>query len=295
MSATPVVNNLREAVKVLESLLPGQDFSKVPVGASIANAVRVHLLLRRHGIRHVPRYPLTLEVRTPELDGSDLLPRLIGIPPGEVLRLEQIVLETKLKELHRWLCRGTMIYTYYVKDIVEPLTEAVEGAGFRVRHFTGKSRVEIRQFIDDYRAGRADVLIGSAAVGTGVDRLQYVLNRLLFITLPWSGAEYQQVIGRLYRQGAVAGKVEVIIPQVVLREEKAGLWSWDDLRLRCIEYKRTLADAAVDSVIPAGGLPSREELQRRSLTALHAWAARVEKGASQDGTGLEGGRLPSDP
>lgn len=278
MSATPVVNNLHEAVKLLELILPEQDFSAVPVGASVANAAGVHLLLRRHGIRHRPPLEQAIDLVVPKLDGSDLLPYLLSVPARDLLRMEQVLVERKIRDLKTWLCRGTMIYTWFVQGIVERIKEAVTAAGFRFQEFTGHSRVEIQQFVADFKANRVDVLIGSSPVGTGVDRLQHVLNRLIFMSLPWSNAEYQQIVGRLYRQGSPFKEVKVIIPQVVLREERAGLWSWDDLRLRCIEYKRTLADAALDGVIPVGGLPSKEELQRQSKDALDAWVQRVGRG-----------------
>ena len=59
--------------------------------------------------------------------------------------------------------------------------------------------------------GKVDVLISSVPVGTGVDGLQYVCNRMIVISLPWTSAEYEQLIGRLYRQGSAFDKVEVII------------------------------------------------------------------------------------
>ena len=124
-------------------------------------------------------------------------------------------------------------------------------------------------------------MVELGAVGTGVDGLQFVLDRIVFISLPWSHAEYEQIVGRLWRQGSRFHKVEVIIPQVTLREERTGQWSWDDLRLRGIEYKQTLADAALDGVIPKGGLPTRVEMQRRSLEALKVWIGNVSKGLSQ--------------
>ncbi len=274
MSATPVVNNLREAVKLLELIVPDGDFSNVPVGASVANAVGVHLLLQQHGIRYRPVYTTKANQSEPVLDGGELLNELMGVSARDLLKMEQVLLQVKLKALHRWVRRGTMIYTHFVEGIVPKIQEAVERQGLSVRLFTGKSRVELTTFLADFREGRADVLIGSAPIGTGVDGLQHHLDRLVFLTLPWSNAEYQQIVGRLHRQGSAFQAVEVIIPQVVLREERAGIWSWDDSRLRCIEYKRTLADAAVDGVIPAGGLPSREELQARSLLALEKWVER---------------------
>lgn len=281
MSATPVVNNLREAIKVLELIFPERDFSEIPVGSSIANAIRIHFLLRQHGIRYVPRYDLQLEKRAVAIDGQPWFDRLAGLRPRDILQMEQTLLEPKLRQLADFVRRGTLIYTHYVDDIVEPLTNGVQQLGLRVRHFTGRERSAIEEFVRDYRSNRADVLIGSAPVGTGVDGLQFVLDRLIFITLPWSHAEYEQIVGRLWRQGSAFDKVEVIIPQVTLREERAGQWSWDDLRLRCIEYKQTLADAALDGVIPRGGLPSREEMQRRSLDALKLWSRNVALGTPQ--------------
>ena len=109
-------------------------------------------------------------------------------------------------------------------------------------------------------------------------------NRLVFISLPWSNAEYQQIIGRLHRQGSRFKKVDVIVPIVVLREAKAGIWSWDDKRRRCIEYKQTLADAAIDGSIPQGRLPSKEELQRRSMEALKKWMSRAKIGTPPETT-----------
>jgi superfamily II DNA or RNA helicase len=187
-------------------------------------------------------------------------------------------LDIKIEHLGKWVRRGTLIFTYYVEGIVDRIINKVKECGLRAEQFTGAAKADLKGFVERFKRKEADVLVGSAPIGTGVDGLKHHLDRLVFLTLPWSNAEYQQIVGRLYRQGREDGSVEIIIPQVVLREERAGIWSWDDLRLRLIEYKRTLADAAVDGMIPAGGLPSREEMQRRSLNALQVWASNVAKG-----------------
>lgn len=281
MSATPVVNNLREAVKVLQLLWPERDFSQIPVGASIANAIGVHLHIRQHGIRFVPQYEQQLIKQTVAVDGQAWLPRLEHLRPKDLLPMEQTLMEVKIRHLGDWVRRGTLIYTQYVEGIFEPVTKAVEQLGLRVLPFSGEKRVSVQEFVEAFKAQKVDVLIGSAPVGTGVDGLQFVLDRILFLTLPWSHAEYEQIVGRLWRQGSPFHRVEVLIPQVTLREERAGQWSWDDLRLRCIEYKQTLADAVVDGVIPRGGLPSRQEMQRRSLAALKTWKDNVSKGLTK--------------
>ncbi|WLD13591.1 helicase-related protein [Planctellipticum variicoloris] len=282
MSATPVVNNLTEAVKLLELVRPDDDFSQVPVGATIPNAVGVHFLLKRHGIRFVPRYDLQLEQHLEEIDGCELFEELNHLRPRDVLQMEQTLLKAKLRHLGNWVRRGTLVYTHFVTQIDQQLTETIEGMGLRVQQFTGKERVAVEEFVKDFRAGTADVLIGSSPVGTGVDGLQFVLDRIVFVSLPWSHAEYEQIIGRLWRQGSAFGKTEIIIPQVTLTDGLGNRWSWDEQRLRCLEYKETLADAALDGVIPRGGLPSPEEMQRRALHALHKWGEQSGRRGPQE-------------
>jgi hypothetical protein len=57
-------------------------------------------------------------------------------------------------------------------------------------------------------------------------------------------------------------------------------WSWDRQRLARIPYKKTLADAAIDGVVPQAKLASPEEARR----ALAAWIERPRKGGSQTGS-----------
>ena len=73
--------------------------------------------------------------------------------------------------------------------------------------------------------GDLDVLIASSTVGTGVDGLQHVCNRLIINSLPWTHEEYEQLKGRIYRQGQKNESVEIIIPLIyaVLRDvERCG-------------------------------------------------------------------------
>lgn len=98
---------------------------------------------------------------------------------------------------------------------------------------------------------------------------------MIVVSLPWTSAEYEQLIGRLYRQGSAFDKVEVIIPQVVL-EHNGDIWSWDKMRMHRIQYKKTLADAALDGVIPQGELTSPETMFKQAREALQAWITRIE-------------------
>jgi hypothetical protein len=68
---------------------------------------------------------------------------------------------------------------------------------------------------------------------------------------------------------------------VVLRNESAE-WSWDRQRLARIHYKKTLADAAVDGVVPEGKLATPELMLAEAKKALAAWINRLREGAFQE-------------
>ena len=109
---------------------------------------------------------------------------------------------------------------------------------------------------------------------TGLDGLQKVCNRLIMLSLPWTGAEYEQIIGRIRRQGSAFGDVEIVIPQIVLDHE-GEQWSWDRRRFDLINQKRELADCALDGDIPEKHRITRIDFLRDSRTALDRWIARL--------------------
>jgi hypothetical protein len=114
-----------------------------------------------------------------------------------------------------------------------------------------------------------------------VDGLQYVCNRLIVACLPWTSAGYEQLLGRIYRQGSTFHDVEIFIPQVVL-QNGADEWSWDRQRLARIRYKKTLADAAVDGAVPEAKLASPELMLQAAREALTAWIERLANGEPRE-------------
>ena len=271
MSATPVINNLYEAKALLE-MIKSVEFSDLKTFSSIANAIAMHEKLILYGIRYRPNYKQDITTTHPEIPGESFLPQLVKAFQGSLLDKERVLLDAKIDTIVGTLRKGTLVYTHYLTGLIEPLRQAIQNAGFTVGLFTGEEKTGLEQFCK----GKVDVLIGTTPVGTGVDGLQYVCNRLIVVSLPWTSAEYEQLIGRLYRQGSAFEKVEVIIPQVVLAH-KDDIWSWDKMRWHRIQWKKTLADAAVDGVIPEGELASPETMQKKANEALQAWISRIEQ------------------
>ena len=130
---------------------------------------------------------------------------------------------------------------------------------------------DLKQFLD--KAGTVDVLIASSRIGTGVNGLQYVCKKLIINVLPWTNAEYEQLVGRLFRQGSKFANVDVIIP-VTYAMVNGQRWSYCDSKLHRLEYKKSIADAAVDGVVPEGNLRTPTQAQQDIMD----WLSRLETG-----------------
>lgn len=284
MSATPVINDLHEARVTLE-MLTGEDFGHLPTRFAVANAIAYHQQMIRHGLRLRPTYPVQVTESVVTVDGSPVVGELKALGRvrlGTIHALERVLLKAKLAEIERLLRPGTLVYTEFVEGFVDELVDAARRRGLTAGLYTGDDKFGLDRFRNrlrtDLPAGdRCEVLIGSRPVGTGINGLQEVSDRLVFASLPWTAAEYEQVVGRLKRHGSRFPRVEVFVPQVELNSEW-GTWSWDRYRLQCIRFKRSLADAVIDGVVPEGRLPTQDEMHRESVAALQEWITRVDGG-----------------
>lgn len=268
MSATPVINNLLEAKKLLE-IVTGTQFAEVETVPTVNNALAIHRMLMLHGFRYHPRYTQEMRTEIVTTRRNDLLEALRGVGTN-ILHLEQILLPAKLEAARRYFRPGTIVYAHYVDEIVAPIRCYLEDVGLTVGLYTGVDKSGLARFL----ARKVDVLVGTKPVGTGLDGLQRVCNRIVMLCLPWTSAEYEQIIGRIRRQGSCFGEVEIIIPQVTLDYE-GDVWSWDQGRMACIQYKRTLSDCAVDGSIPETVRIDQNILLKQSREALERWIERI--------------------
>jgi hypothetical protein len=263
-------------VSLLE-MVTGHEYPDLDTRPKVSSALAIHEQLVIHGVRYVPRYEMELHERPVEILALDLVERLQSVGKGQVLAIETILTEAKLDTIVELAKPGTLVYSQFVESIFPMIRERLIRKGFRVAAFNGEDKSGVELF----KRREIDVLIGSSALGTGVDGLQYVCNRLIVACLPWTSAGYEQLLGRVYRQGSAFHDVEVFIPQVVLRNE-ADEWSWDRQRLARIHYKKTLADAAVDGAVPEAKLASPELLLEEARKALAAWIERLTNGEARE-------------
>ncbi len=271
MSATPVVNNLQEGRSLVE-MITGVEHDDIDVKPTVANCMRLHQKLATLGTRWRPTYASVLETETVDIDCSEFLPEIRAVGRNHSpLDLEKILTRARLPVILQHLARGvqTLVYTYYVDEIDRILYDAISAAGYRTGFYTG----DLKGGLNAFKAGKLDVLIGSSAVGTGVDGLQFCCNQLIINVLPWTNAEYEQLIGRLWRQGQIEDKVKIVVP-VTFADVNGQRWSYCDSKLHRIHYKKSIADAAVDGAVPEGNLRSPAQAQRDVM----AWLERLEQG-----------------
>jgi hypothetical protein len=258
-------------------MVTGRAYPDLDTRPKISSALAVHEQLVIHGVRYLPRYEMELHERPVEIVRSDLAERLSAVGKGQLPAIEIILTEAKLETIVELAKPGTLIYSQFVETIFPMLRDGLIRRGFRVAAYNGEDKSGVELF----KRRKVDVLIGSSALGTGVDGLQYVCDRLIIATLPWTSAGYEQLLGRVYRQGSAFHNVEVFIPQVVLRNG-ADEWSWDRQRLARIHYKKTLADAAVDGIVPEAKLASPGLMLDEAKRALAIWIDRLTSGGPRE-------------
>lgn len=269
MSATPVINNLYEG-KALIELVTGVVHDDLATRATVSNCVSLYKKFVSHGIRWVPQYDYKLNMTIEDIDCSEYLNEIKQhYCPGGYVSLEAILTKAKIPFILDNLKSKTIVYTHYLKGILGVLQEAIEQKGWKIAVFTGDSKDGLNDFVD----GEADILIASSCIGAGIDRLQYVCNRLIINSLPWTHAEFEQLRGRIYRQGQKSKCVDILIP-LTFADINGERWSWCQSRWKRIQFKKSIGDAAVDGIIPEGHLRSPGQAYKDVMQ----WLDRLERG-----------------
>jgi len=264
LSATPVVNNLREGKSLLE-LISGKVYDDVAVRPTIPNAVTLYEKLSTISIRELPRYSVDIDTHT--IDVTAHKPAEISVRhlKSNPLAIEKFLTDGRIPEIVKLIDGQTIIYTEYVEDIIQKLSTAVQNAGYSYALYTGFDRSGLTRFLNK----RVQVLIASRPLSVGVDGLQHICNRLIINTLPWTNAQYQQLIGRLVRKGQIRDVVHVYLVKASI-----GGYLYDELKWKRIQFKRTLADCAVDGRLPEKNLVTPQQAAMEAVK----WLERLERG-----------------
>lgn len=286
MSATPVINNLEEAKGLLQ-LITCDDakFEGLKTQPTLNNCLEIYKNLVNHGLRFIPKYDISVSEEHIKIYDNSKLEELKSIrnekKRNNHIKIEKATLDIKLKYIFSkgHVRRGTLLYTHFVDGFIEPIRDYCIAYGFKYVILTGSTdRDQKEEALTKIRKGEVDVIIGSSVVSTGIDGLQYYFNKVIMVSLPWTSAEYDQIKGRIYRQGSNFKEVEIVVPHVIMKQGDTE-WSFDrDYRYKIIKFKRGISDSAVDGVIPTTSkLPSKQNLANEALSALDEWINHLNK------------------
>ena len=272
MTATPLINNLSEVRNLLE-LITGTSFEDVmPTNlVTINNIHNAYKYLMLYGFRYVPDYKINCIEEKVDIDGTkELAEKLVGFENSEVGDIEGHMIQVKYEGIRSHIKKyRTIIYTQFIKNILPRIKEELRKDGITFREYTGEiDSVERDSIVSDFAQHKFDVILASSPITTGVDGLQKICDTIIILSLPWTNAEYVQLVGRINRQGSEFGSVKIVVPQVKIKMSNGKEWSWDDKRFRIIKTKRTLSDAVVDGRFASIFSLNRSKLLRDAVESL---------------------------
>lgn len=272
MTATPLINNLSEVRNLLE-LITGTSFEEImPTNlVTINNIHNAYKYLMLYGFRYVPDYKINCIEEKVDIDGTkELAEKLVGFENSEVGDIEGHMISVKYEGIRSHIKKyRTIIYTQFIKIILPRIKEELMKDGITFREYTGEiDSVERDSIVSDFAQHKFDVILASSPITTGVDGLQKICDTIIILSLPWTNAEYVQLVGRINRQGSEFGSVKIVVPQVKIKMNNGKEWSWDDKRFRIIKTKRTLSDAVVDGRFASIFSLNRSKLLRDAVESL---------------------------
>lgn len=271
LSATPVVNNIREGKSLLE-LMSGKVYDDISTKPTVPNAVTLFEKITTNSIRQIPNYKISVVENVVDVEAERPTGTSLAQLNSRPLAIEQYLTDTRIPEIVNRINGQTIIYTEYVgtsilkkETILEKLGNAVIEKGYTLGFYTGDDHTGLDRFLKK----KIQVLIASRPISTGVDGLQSVCTNLIFNTLPWTHALYQQIIGRIVRTGQAKKRVDIHHIKASI-----GGYAYDEMKLNRLRFKRTLADCAVDGLLPEKNLVSATQASREAIR----WLARLERG-----------------
>jgi hypothetical protein len=284
MSATPVINNLIEAKSLIE-LIKMEVLDDVQTRPSIPNCIEMYRRLTNIGIRHKNIEDNILKNNKHTLiniQADELFEEANQIPYDNTLEKEKLIIHNKLDAIKSFLNTSngkTIIYTHYVEDLDNIIYDYLSNLGFKVGVYTGNiiSKKLRDDVLSDFINHKYDILLGSRPIATGVNGLQKISDRIIILSLPWTNAELEQLIGRINRKGSIFKEVDVIIPLVEIKNNDKT-FNWDKNKYDLVTYKATIANAAVDGIVPDKLIPSKDKLITDANDKLDQWLDRLKQG-----------------
>ena len=277
LSATPIINTLKEGRSLLE-LLAGHDYSHVKTDDRFFfNGVGMYEQLTNISIRQRNGQNFKIEKHPPVIVDAPISSSFSELEQNPLL-IELELTDARISEIIKKIEGQTIIYTEYVgkgkidSNIVKKLTTALDDKKITWGLYTGTRKYELEDFSPK---NKFQVLICSSPISVGIDGLQLSCNRIIFNSLPWTHAQYEQIIGRIARKGQTKPidvfHINARIP--VTKKGRTQYIEYDQSKLTLIKRKQTLSDCAVDGVLPQD---NKIITKTRAMREAVRWYKRLE-------------------
>lgn len=245
MTATPVINSIGEAKSLIE-LITAKEHPEIGEVTSINNCYQANKWLSIIGFRFIPNYGINVNEKTIEINGDELAEDIVNAKT--FIDIESILINKKLtnEQVIKELTPGTIIYCQYKKEIISKVIKKLDELNISYVKYTGEEDNNTREYNKKkFIKKEADILLATSPISTGVNGLQEVSNKIIVISYPWTGAEWEQLVGRINRQGSNFDSVTIIHPHVYINTNSRE-WNYDKRRWNIIKNKKTLSDVVVD-------------------------------------------------
>lgn len=255
-TATPITTSNKDLQSIYE-LLSGKKADELTVGNLVSQCINANKILETLGFGYFPKSKMSVrynsidsnilfksksngseifKTQLANIDGSSIEKACIE-NKGNISKIEELHMQLKFNAYKHLIKRGTVIYTEYTLEdkILFDLKKLIEdNLNLSACIYSGnyKETDDGKKSICEFIKGNKDVLIGTKSIGTGVNNLQKVSNRVILHTIPSVWADMHQLIGRFDRQGSnfIEEGVDVFIPMVVFYLKNGKTTSFDKRR-----------------------------------------------------------------
>ena len=274
------MNELQEVKSILKLILNDQ-LDHLQIKNKLFNALAMHTYIVNYGVREIPNYGIQSNFNHFDIIHDDLNDILTIHKTENILHKEEMLTDIKLNHISKHLNPRTIIYSHYTDNnkMLQNISKHIKNEhNLKTAVYSNQSTEEREEIKNKFINKEIDVLIASQTIATGVDGLQKVCDNMIVLSLPWTQAQWEQLVSRIARQGGKFENINVVIPVVKYISDK-GEWSWDTKRLAILDKKKNWGDAVMDGVIPS--YTSDEKTFQKDLVKAHKgankWIEELEK------------------
>jgi superfamily II DNA or RNA helicase len=291
LTATPVINNVREGKKLLE-MITGEGYPFLSELDTVKAATQLHTEFQPMSIRYIRDFGIKQQVHY--YDVKQVIPEFIPAKSlrelaTSTLKCEQLLSLSKIPETIKLIKRlkeenpkqGIIVYTEWVSEIISNLEHDLMEEHWKVGLYTGDTDTKERdENLHKFANGYLDVLIASSPVAQGVDGLQKNCKDIIFLTIPWTYAKLEQTVGRIKREGQKEKEIHIHILRGIFDfPETNEVYEYDlKYKLERIDIKKDLGNCVTDGTIPDFDRLGIVKMQRKSFyDKILKWAVKKEK------------------